>query len=245
MKAVILAAGYATRLYPLTRDRPKALLEVGGRTILDHLVTQLDEISAVAGVVLVTNQRFTGQFEAWRAQRSGGKPVIVLDDGTHSNETRLGALGDLHLAIQKTTPDDDLLVAAADNLLGFRLADLVASFESRRVAHLCVHRVDDLARLRRTGVVVLDEDDRVREFAEKPTEPRSHWAAPPLYVFPRGSGTRLDRYLAEGGSPDAPGHFIAWLCQREPVQAFRTVGPVLDVGTPASLAAARRSFASP
>jgi|WetSurMetagenome_2_1015567.scaffolds.fasta_scaffold231861_1 glucose-1-phosphate thymidylyltransferase len=245
MNALILAAGYATRLYPLTKDFPKPLLDIGGRTILDHLVDQLERIAVVSRIVLVTNRRFAPVFRAWQQARSASKPVEILDDGTACNEDRLGAVGDLRWAIQQVPLDNDLLVTAADNLLRFPLAEFVAAFQARRATQVCVHVVEDADRRRRTGIAVLGEEDRVLEFAEKPPEPKTHWAVPPIYAFPRRTLSQVSAYLDAGGSPEAPGHFIEWLCQKERVFAYRIQGSILDIGTPQSLEAARRLFQRP
>lgn len=242
MKALILAAGYATRLYPLTNNFPKPLLQVGDRTILDYLAEQMEGIAALTQIVLVTNHRFLPFFESWREARRSGRPVALLDDGTSSNDDRLGAIGDMRFALEHADLDDDLLVTAADNILQFPLADFVAAFQARPASHICVHRVEDPARCRRTGIVVLDKEDRVLEFAEKPAEPKTNWGVPPLYLFPRKTLLRLAAYLAEGGSTEAPGHFLEWLCRVEPVFAHRINGSILDIGTPQSLEAARKLF---
>lgn len=242
MNALILAAGYATRLYPLTKGFPKPLLDVGGRTILDHLLDQLEAIDAIARVWLITNHRFMPHFTKWRDGRGGKKQVELIDDGTLTNDDRLGAVGDLRLALDSIGAEDDLLVTAADNLLEFALTDFVRAFQRRPVSHLCVHVVNDPARLRRTGVVSLGEDDRVLEFREKPAEPPGNLAVPPIYLFARSTLPRVADYLAGGGSPEAPGHFIEWLCRQEPVHAHRIRGTILDIGTHESLAAARLRF---
>ena len=242
MKALILAAGYATRLYPLTRDFPKPLLEVGGRPILDHLVDQLASIPSIDRIVLVTNHRFLPHFERWRLGPPGPKPVELLDDGTTSNEDRLGALGDLRFTLEQAHLDDDLLVTAADNILRFPLSDFAAAFQARRAVHVCVHVVEDLGRRRRTGIAVLGADDRVIEFAEKPREPKTPWGVPPIYLFPPSAQARLPEYLEAGGSPEAPGHFIEWLHKVAPVFAHRINGSILDIGTPESFEAARKLF---
>lgn len=240
MKALILAAGYATRLYPLTKDFPKPLLQVGDRTILDYLVDQMEDIPALEQIVLITNHRFVGFFEQWRKARRSGKPFVVRNNGTDSNEDRLGAVGDLRFALTHAALDDDLLVTAADNILQFPLAEFVEAFRTKPASHICVHRVDDPERCRRTGIAVLDAENRVIEFAEKPKHPKTNWGVPPLYVFPRATLPRILTYLAEGGSPEAPGNFIEWLCRMESVFAYRINGTILDIGTPASLEAARR-----
>jgi glucose-1-phosphate thymidylyltransferase len=240
VNALILAAGYATRLYPLTKDFPKPLLEVGGRAILDHLVDQLEGLATLARIVVVTNHRFAPRFEEWRKTRAAARPLEVLDDGTICNENRLGAVGDLRFALAQARLNDDLLVAAGDNIFQFPLAGFVEAFRARPAAHLCVHWVEDLARCRRTGIAVLGEDDRVIEFQEKPEQPKSRWGVPPLYVFPRATLQKLASYAEEGGSNETPGYFMAWLHRREPVYAFRAPGAVLDIGTLESLQAARQ-----
>lgn len=244
MKALILAAGYATRLYPLTRDFPKPLLEVGGRTLLDHLVSQIEILAGMEGICLVTNHRFLPHFTAWHEGYAGPMPIRLLDDGTRSNEDRLGAIGDLQFALAQLGEDDDLLVTAADNLLQFSLAAFVDAFRVRPAPHICVHPVRDPERLRRTGVAVLAADNRVLEFVEKPSAPKSNLAVPPVYVFPAATLPRCGEYLSGGGSPEAPGCFIEWLYRREPVYAYRIQGTILDIGTVASLEAARKTLGS-
>ena len=242
MKAVILAAGYATRLQPLTSTTPKPLLEVGGRTILDHLVDALDALPELRALHLVTNPRFAADCAAGRERRRSRLPITLLDDGSTANENRLGAVADLALAIERHALADDLLVSAADNLYRFPLAGLVAAFRARPAVWLCVHEVASLEARRRTGNAVLGAGDRVLSFEEKPCEPRSAWGVPPLYVLPRQALSRVREHLARGGVPDSPGDLVAWLCSVEPVYAHRVSGPILEVGSPETLAAARRAF---
>ena len=241
MKALILAAGYATRLYPLTRHFPKPLLEVGGRTILDRLVDQIVAAAPEAELWLATNARFAGLFEEW-ARKRRGTPVQVVNDGTDGPEQRLGAIGDLQLLLRASGGADELLVAAADNIFEFDLAAFVQ--EARRAGGpwVCVHRVEDPARRRRTGIAELDAAGRVIGFEEKPAQPRSEWGVPPLYVLDPPTAGLVSKYLAEGGSPDAPGRFIEWLCPRAIVRAWKIVGHVHDIGTLESLAACRARF---
>ncbi len=254
VKALILAAGYATRLYPLTKNFPKPLLEVGPKTILDYLVDQLREIPEIEECYLVTNHRFTGHFEDWARKRMEearrevkahkGIRLDILDDGTSSNEDRLGAVGDIRFVIQERGISEDLLVCAADNIFQFSVAGFVSAFKKRQAAHICVRKIEDLADRRRRGIAVLGEEDRVVEFKEKPENPKSHWAAPPLYMYPAATLARIEQYLEEGGTSDAPGHLIEWLCTVEPVYAYRVDGEVLDIGNPESLAEARAAMGS-
>ena len=245
MTVLVIAAGYATRLYPLTRDFPKPLLEVGGRTILDHLLEQIQAIPGVEAVYLITNSRFVAHFEAWRRGRHGGGDVDIIDNGTVSNEDRLGAVGDIRFALEARDIDDDLLVCAADNILQFPLADFVAVFRAHPTAHVCVRAIEDVEDRRKRGIVILDADDRVLEFEEKPEEPKSEWAVPPIYFYPRATVPRIGEYLEDGGTMDAPGHFVEWLCKVEPVYAYRIDGTVLDIGNHASLAEVRRVLGGP
>jgi glucose-1-phosphate thymidylyltransferase len=202
---------------------------------LDRLVDQLDRVPSVQRMILVTNHQFHPHFVQWQRQRALLKPIELLDDGTSNPTERLGALGDLRFALTQTVLDEDLLVSASDNIFGFRVGDFVAAFQARPAPWICVHWVPELARRQRTGIAVLDAQDRVVEFAEKPIEPKSHWAVPPLYLMPRHMRVWLDDYLAGGGSADALGQFIAWLCVRQPIYAYRITGPVLDIGTPEAL----------
>jgi glucose-1-phosphate thymidylyltransferase len=242
MNAVILAAGYATRMYPLTRDFPKPLLEVRGRSILDHLVSQLDRLPQIGRIVLVSNHRFLPAFQQWQARRpKSAKPITLLDDGSTENENRLGALGDLRFALEQTGVDDDLFVTAADNLLRFSLAPFFAALARRRAVWVCVHRVTDRERLRRTGVVVLDAENRVLEFAEKPPDPKSEWAVSPLYLYPREFLPMIRERLALPGLADSPGALIEWLRARAPVHAHPIRGEILDLGNLQALDAARQS----
>lgn len=260
MTCIILAAGYATRLYPLTRDFPKPLLEVAGRSILDRIVDNALRVPRLDRIVVVTNARFASHFGEWRDRRFGaggegaavaGAPaspppaVRIVDDGSTSNANRLGALADLHLAVEQVDVDSDALVLAGDNLFDFELAEFAAFF--RDAAHDCItaHELADVEQLRRTGVVELSDDDRVMHFAEKPPEPRSSWAVPPFYAYTRRTlRERLPAYLAQGGEGDAPGSFIPWLIQRTPVYAFRFEGARYDIGNRESYERVARIFAA-
>ena len=242
MKAIVIAAGYATRLYPLTLNFPKGLLEVGGRAIVDRLMDQIESVPDVDAVCLVTNNRFAGQFERWADGWHGRLDIHVMDDGTTSNENRLGAVGDIRFAIKQRDISDDILVCGSDNLLGFRLKDLVADFRANPVAHICVSLVDDPEDRRRRGIAVLDAENRVVKFDEKPEIPASSWGSAAFYVYPASTLKRFDEYIESGRSPDAPGHFVEWLCRVEPVYAHRIRGTVIDIGNPETLEQARREY---
>ena len=245
MKCILLAAGYATRLYPLTQDRPKALLPIGGGSILDFLIAKISAVPVIEHVYLVTNARFYPQFVAWADITANADRVTILNDGTLNNEDRLGAIADLQFAISQATIADDVLVLAADNLFDFALTDFVSFFE--RVGENCitVHALHDQAALQRTGVVELDDSARVTGFEEKPLLPKSCWAVPPFYLFRQDSLPLIGQYLQEGNPPDAPGNLIPWLVQRRPVYAFQFQGNRYDIGTLESYHHAIRVFGQP
>lgn len=219
MKALILAAGYATRMGTAAADRPKALLEVAGRPVLDYLVQALRSVPSIEQILLVTNHKFAGHFHKWSAERSNLQ-VRILDDGTVSNETRLGAIADLQFALAEGAGGDDLLVAAADNIFTLSFPDFVRFFVERGTDCITGHRESDVAKLRKTGVFEIDSNSRVISFEEKPAAPRSENACPPLYLFRRDTLPLVTEYLESKANPDAPGYFIEWLASRRSLHAF-------------------------
>jgi glucose-1-phosphate thymidylyltransferase len=229
MKAVILAAGYATRLRPLTDDRPKHLLPVGGRPMLDWILDRVRELEEVDAVHLVTNSRFAADFAAWAEPHA----VVVHDDGTSSNDDRLGAVGDLQLVIDDAgLADEELLVLAGDNLFEFSLPELVAwrRGKPQPATATAVHDVGDLELATQYGIVTLDEDDLIVHLVEKPAEPTSTLASTVVYALPSEHVRLVARYMAEGNSPDNIGSFLGWLSEREPVYGYRFAGGWYDIG---------------
>jgi glucose-1-phosphate thymidylyltransferase len=225
MRAIILAAGYATRLRPLTNSIPKQLLPVGGRPMLDWILDKVRELDP-DGIHLVTNARFAPDLAEW----AEGKDVSVHDDGTSSNEDRLGAIGDIRFVQVQAELDDDLLVVAGDNLFDFSLADYVDWWREREGSAVAVYDVGDLELAKQYGVVAVDGDDRIVGFVEKPADPPSTLAATATYLYPRDHARLIQAYLEEGNPPDQPGNFIAWLHPREPVYAYRFAGEWYDIG---------------
>jgi glucose-1-phosphate thymidylyltransferase len=227
VKAILLAAGYATRLRPLTDTVPKQLLPVAGRPIVDWILDKVREVDAVDATHLVTNSRFAPDFERW-AEPHG---VAVHDDGTSTNEDRLGAVGDLALVIDCAGLDDDLLVVAGDNLFDFGLDGLVRFWRGKGTgAAVALYDCGDLELATHYGIVEIDGDDRIVDFVEKPAEPRSTLAATATYVFPREHVPLVERYLGEGHAPDNIGSFVGWLSRRQPVYGYRFEGSWYDVG---------------
>jgi glucose-1-phosphate thymidylyltransferase len=227
VKALILAAGYATRLRPLTDTWAKELLPVGGRPIIDSIVDSIAEVDAVDEVHVVTNARKAPAFQRW----AEGRDVFVHDDGTSSNDDRLGAVGDIRFVVEHASLEDDLLVIAGDNLFDFSLVDLVEFWHGKQPGSaLAVRDVGSLELVRRYGVVTLDADDRVVDFVEKPDDPASTLAGTATYLFSRDHVQLVDTYLDEGNAPDQPGRFVAWLQAREPVYGWRFEGGWFDIG---------------
>jgi glucose-1-phosphate thymidylyltransferase len=243
VKVVILAAGYATRLYPLTLDRPKALLPVGGRPMVEHLLLQLEGVEGLDAIYVVTNSKFAGAFRDWAAGWDG-QEVQIVDDGTDDEESKLGAIGDLDLIIRSASIDDDLLVLAGDNLFSERLAPFAEFARVKGAPALGVYDVGDLEAIRRYNAIELDEDDRLTYFEEKPEQPRSTLTGIALYFYPRESLGLVREYLEAGNNPDQPGRLVEWLYPRSPVYAWRVPGRWYDIGSAETLAEADRAFSA-
>ena len=243
MKCLILAAGYATRLYPLTENFPKPLLKVGDKTILDWLIDDIDQAGAVDGYVVISNHKFAGIFGEWaRHGRPGRASVTVLDDGTSTNETRLGAVRDIQFAIDTLALDDDLLVIAGDNLLDFSMVRFIEY--AREKGTSCVMRYFEptIEKLRKTGVASVDADGRILSMVEKPAEPRDHWCCPPFYFYRREDVPLVKVGIDNGCGVDAPGSFIAWLSTQTPVYAWEMPGKRYDIGNLASYEEVKREY---
>lgn len=221
MKALILAAGYATRLRPLTDSIPKQLLPVGDRPMADWILDRIQQTSADE-IHLVTNARFAADFERWAEDRD----VVIHNDGTTSNDDRLGAVGDIHFV----GLDDDLLVVAGDNLFDYSLADYEAYWRAKGGSCVAVLDVGDPELAKRYGIVDVDENDRITNFVEKPEHPPTTLCATATYLYTRGHARLVETYLEEGNPPDQPGHYVAWLHKREPVYAYRFPGEWFDIG---------------
>lgn len=245
MKAVVLCAGFATRMYPLTKNFPKPLLEVADRPVLDYLMDQLMELPGLSAIVLVSNGKFHAHFAGWKQRwestdRSGRPVVELLNDGTQDNDGRLGAAADLQLALQTMPEPAAVMVTAGDNIYSFRIKPLWHRFLQSDRHHVVALPETDREKLKKTGVLDLGRDDRVVRLFEKPAHPESSWFCPPLYFFQPSVSRRLDQFLKHHPGSDAPGHFIDFLCRREPVYAFRLDAFRLDIGSMESFQAADR-----
>ena len=233
MKALVLAAGYATRLRPLTDETAKPLLELAGRPMIDYLCDRIDEAAAVNELHVVSNARFAADFERWATARQGRLRPLVHDDGSRSNEERLGAIADMRFVIEQAGLEgEDILVVAGDNLFEFSLTAMVEFWRSKAGAScVAVQRCADSELVSSYGVVELSREGRVVDFVEKPEQPRSDLIATAAYIYAGEHAALIDRYLAAGNSPDQPGNFLAWLYSREPVFGFVFEETWLDIGS--------------
>lgn len=240
MQSIIIAAGYATRLYPLTEHFPKPLLQIGQSTILDRLLDDLDTIPDISQHLVVTNHKFIRQFQSWAAPRNN---VTLIDDGTTTNEGRLGAVRDLLLAVDHMGEADDLLVAAADNLLDFSLSGFVQCFRQKSTSLIMCHHEPSVEKLRRTGVITVDDNMRVLSMQEKPQEPASHWAVPPFYIYAREDLPLIRTCLDNGCGYDAPGNLAHFLVERTTLHAWPMPGKRFDIGSLDTYRQAQQLFA--
>ena len=241
MKIVLLAAGFATRLYPLTRDCPKSLLPIVGRPVLDRILDRILTVPGVERCVLVTNARFLSQFATWAAQNKDRIPIEIVNTGAMTPDARHGAIVDMRAGIAAAGTEGPILVAAGDNLLDFDLTSSARIFETDSSPLLLIHRLREPVPPGRYSEVHV-QDGEVTHFREKPGNPTSPWSAICLYFFPPGILGSLDDYLSGTGDRDAPGHFLAWLAHRTPIRATEIPGRRLDIGTPEALEAARAWF---
>ena len=228
MKCLILAAGYATRLYPLTENFPKPLLKVGDKTILDWLIDDIDGAGLVDEYVVISNHKFAHHFQDWAATKT--QKVTVVDDGTSTNETRLGAVRDIQFAIDQLGLDDDMLVIAGDNLLDFSLQRFVRYAHEKQTSCIMRFWENDEKRLQKCGVVTINPDDRVLHMVEKPSVPESHWCCPPFYYYTKEDARLVQKGIESGCGVDAPGSYIAWLCTQTSVHAMEMPGRRYDIG---------------
>ena len=230
MICVVLAAGYATRLYPLTENFPKPLLEVKGKTILDWLLDDIDASHAIDQYVVITNHRYYNQFEEWMSAKFLSAPINILDDGTSDNDNRIGAVKDIEYAIKELQLEDDLLVIAGDNVLDFSLCRFIDYFKAKRTSCVMRYFESDVEKLKKCGVVKLGNDDLIVSMTEKPESPVSNWCVPPFYIYTKNDSFLVTKGIEEGCGFDAPGSFIAWLCKVKPVHAFEMSGKRYDIG---------------
>lgn len=242
MKSLILAAGYATRLYPLTRNFPKPLLDVGGKTILDRLLTDLDRLDEVEEHIIVSNNTFFPYFMAWKNRVGYRKPIHIINDGAESNETRLGAVRDILLVVETLSVKDDLLVLAGDNVVDFSFEGFVRFARQKQTSCITCHHEPSVEALRKTGVLEMDGSNRVLMLHEKPANPPTNWAVPPFYLYHASDLTLIRKALTMGCGFDAPGNLAAWLAKERPVHAWEIPGKRYDIGDVQSYESVQKIF---
>ena len=256
MKCIVLAAGYATRLYPITKNFPKPLLLVGEKTVLDWLVDDIAASDAVDEFVIISNHRFFKYFDIWAKAKEqewkaaaapsvcsepegavlpcgsavASKKITVVDDGTLHNDTRLGAVKDIIFAVNARKIDDDCLIIAGDNLLDFSFRSFIDYAISRNASCVMRYYEPEFPKISKSGCLVIDENEKVLEMQEKPPVPKSHWCCPPFYYYKRADIARISEAIADGCGTDAPGSYVAWLCKRAAVYAFEMPGKRYDIG---------------
>lgn len=232
MKCLILAAGYATRLYPLTENFPKPLLPVGNKTILDWLVDDLVNSTEIDEVVIISNHKFAGHFEDWKINKKKIRPykITIIDDGTNTNETRLGAVKDIQLAVEKLNLTDDLLVMAGDNVLDFSLSEFVQFAKRKGSSCVMCHEEKELKRKQKTAIITVEYNDKITSYEEKPKEPKGDLAVPPFYYYRASDVKRIQEALDDGCGYDAPGSFAAWLSAKTTMYAYCMPGKRYDIG---------------
>ena len=228
MKCLILAAGYATRLYPLTENFPKPLLTVGEKTILDHLIDDIDLSGEIDEYVVISNHKYACHFEDWAKTKA--QKITVVDDGTDTNETRLGAVKDIQFAIEKLGLDSDMLVIAGDNVLDFSLTKFISYAQEKNTSCIMRYFEPEHKKLIKCGVVTIDGNDKVLGMTEKSPTPATNWCCPPFYYYTKEDARLVEAGINEGCGTDAPGSFIAWLCTKTAVHAMEMPGSRYDIG---------------
>jgi len=246
MKVIILAAGYATRLYPMTLTQPKPLLTVAGLPMIDYVLDNLAPIGGIGRVYVVTNAKFAGHFQKWADNYRAAKSKLdftIVNDGSTDDSNKLGAIGDLHLVITREKVDDDIVVVAGDNLFSESLGAFGEFCRRKNAPVLGVYDVGSLEQATKYGVVDLDGEGRILRFEEKPKQPASTLIGIALYYYPRNVAPLIRQYVAEGNNPDQPGRLVQWLYPRLPVYTWTVPGIWFDIGSKETLDEANRIFA--
>lgn len=231
MKNIVIAAGYATRLGELTKNFPKPLLKIGENTILGRMLDDIDKIDDIDEHIIITNHKFAGIFEEWSAKLNYKKPITIIDDGTETNETRLGAVCDLLFAMDKLHIDDDMLVVAADNILFFSFQEFVDFAKAKQTSCIMCHEQPNIEKLQRTGVIVVDDNMKVLNMEEKPKEPKSHWAVPPFYIYLKKDLEQVRHSVENGCGKDAPGNLAHYMVEQVEIHAWPMSAGRFDIGS--------------
>jgi len=242
IKAIVLSAGYATRLYPLTKDKPKPLLEVAGKPIIEHIISKAEHIQEIDAIFVVTNNKFFLNFQRWANTVSCSKKIKVINDNTKSNEDRIGAIGDVKFAIEHENIEDDLLIVAGDNLFEFSLIDIVKLFKKKKNPVIALYDVKSYELAKKYGIVTVDTNKKVINFVEKPAKPESALSSTGVYLFPKDTLRYIFEYLGQGGSKDKTGSFLEWLYKRKDIYCYISKERWYDIGSFEELERARKEY---
>ena len=243
MKCILLCAGYATRLFPLTENYPKALLEIGeGTPLLNYTIEEINHLEEIEEIYLVTNDRFYQAFKDWAEQLNSEKPITIINDHTVSNDDRLGAIGDIQYTINSKNIFDDIMIILGDNLFEFDLRKAMDFYYEKKAPVVGGQYENDTDLLMRLGVIEADKDGKIIGFEEKPPQPKGNIKSLGIYIYPKHIVSVLKQYLEEGNKPDAPGYFLSYLYQKEPVYVYPFEGNWFDVGTHEALAEVRKLY---
>jgi glucose-1-phosphate thymidylyltransferase len=248
MKLIILAAGYATRLYPLTLNQPKPLLPVAGKPMLEYVLDNIAGIRAIDHAYIVTNEKFASHFEGWA--ETYRRPNLhfgftIVNDHSTDEANKLGAIGDLHLVMTKHEIDDDVIVVGGDNLFSNDLAAFGVYCKQKNSPVTAVYDVGDLEEIKKYNAIEIDQEDRILFFEEKPKVPKSTLTGIALYFYPQTSLPLIRKYIEEGNNPDQPGRLVQWLYPRVPFYTWKVPGVWFDIGSIETLEEANRTFAAP
>ena len=247
MKVIILAAGYATRLYPLTLNQPKPLLKVAGKPIIEHVLDNLAPLQDLDCIYIVTNAKFTEHFQQWADQHRATQAksdLVVINDGSTDDSNKLGAIGDLHFVLTREQINDDLIIIAGDNLLNKSLEEFGEFCRQKNAPVVGVYDVGNLEETKKYNSIKVDGENRILFFEEKPQQPQSTVVAIALYYYPKHMLPLIEQYIAEGNNPDQPGRLVQWMYQRTPFYTWRVTGIWYDIGSKETLAEANRIFAT-
>ena len=241
MNVIILAAGYATRLYPLSKENPKSLIDVGGKPILEHIIRKL-ELDSTNNILVVTNDKFYGKFNEWLEKFKSTKPIKILNDGTRSNDDRLGAMGDVKFALEHLPDDDDFMVIAGDNLFELSIIDVVNFYKKKKSSIIVLYDVKSIELARQYGIVEINTEKLLVNFTEKPVSPKSTLASTVIYIFPKKIIPLVQKYFEQGNDLDKTGKFIEWLHKRDKVYCFVTEKKWFDIGSVEQLEKADKHY---
>jgi glucose-1-phosphate thymidylyltransferase len=246
MKVIILAAGYATRLYPLTLTRPKPLLPVAGQPMIEYVLDNLAPIGGIDRIYVVTNAKWASHFQTWSMDYRAHKAKLnftVVNDGSTDDTNKLGAIGDIHYVLKTQNVEDDIIVVAGDNLFSEKLSDFGRYCREIKAPVLALYDVGELEQIKKYNAISVDEQGRITFFEEKPKNPTSTLTGIALYYYPKSTLPLIRQYMAEGNNPDQPGRLIQWLYPRLPVYTWKVPGLWYDIGSKETLEEANKIFA--